>query len=102
GSLDTAPEKTDTGYLYGIHGTSAVTDIDGDGSTRFVQLYDATFEHLDGRITERHFDVTALASPGPVFVRVTASLTNQGRDAQDAIDLVSEQIEAYFARLNAS
>lgn len=99
GELDIPPVATETGYDYGIRGTGEVLEIDGEGWTGALKLYDAQFLHLDGRITERVYVITVIAASGPVLVRVDSHLTVQGRSKQEAIDFITAQVDAYFTRL---
>ena len=101
GTLDTAPVETESGYTYGIRGTGEVIDIGGEGWTGALKVYDAQFVHLDGRITERVYDISASAASGSAFVGVDSTLTVQGRTMEDAIEFVTGQLDAYFARLAA-
>jgi hypothetical protein len=99
GELDTAPVETETGYDYGIRGRGEVIDLTGDGWSGLLKLYDAQLVHLDGRVTERHYNIRAAAYRGDVLLTAEAALTVQGRDQADAVEVLQGQFEAFFTRL---
>lgn len=102
GKLDTAPEETDTGYDYGIRGRGEVVELEGAGWTGRVKVYDARFVHLDGRITERRYDITGVAHRGTVLLTVDSSFTVEGRAQADVVDLVRAHVSGFFDRLTPS
>lgn len=99
GPLDVPAKKTDSGYDYGIRGTGSLDEVTIDGWRGFVRVLDAAYIHLDGRVTDKRFDVFAVMAKDNAFIRVDSSFTVQGRDKADAVKTVRDLLTAYLEKL---
>ncbi|WP_162891073.1 hypothetical protein [Aeromicrobium sp. A1-2] len=99
GNVNVPAKKIDSGYDYGIRGSGSV-DTTKIGDWRgFVRVLDATFVHLDGRITDRRFNIFAVMENDNAFVRIDSSFTVQGRNKADAVRAVQDILEDYLKTL---
>lgn len=99
GDLDVPAKKTDSGYDYGFRGKGSFDKITIGDWRGFVRVLDVEFIHLDGRVTDRRFDVFSVMQKDNALVRVDSSFTVQGRDKADAVGTVKDLLDDYLGQL---